>query len=90
VLRTVLEGITPKLSAVSLCSGSASVAPPAPSVPPLRTRLLPTSAWREPLHRSPVLLAPVVVTPPTESPRDTRGEQGVVLGAKLQLPWLVP
>jgi hypothetical protein len=61
-----------------------------PSVPLLRKGLLPASAWREALQRSPVLLAPVPVTPPTASPRDTRGEQGVVLGAKMQLPWLVP
>jgi hypothetical protein len=56
----------------------------------MHTGWLPASAWREAYEKSPVQLTPVAVTPPTESPRDTRGEQGVVLGAKVLLPWMVP
>jgi hypothetical protein len=84
------ETLAPKLSPVSPCRDSACVATPVPSVPRLRAAWLPASGWREALEKSPVQLAPVAVAPPTESPRDTRGEQGVVLGAKMQLPWLVP
>jgi hypothetical protein len=84
------ETLAPTLSPVSPCRGTACVAAPVPAVPRVHAGWLPASAWREAYEKSPVQLTPVAVTPPTESPRDTRGERGVVLGAKVLLPWMVP
>jgi hypothetical protein len=39
---------------------------------------------------SPVRLTPIAVAPPTDSPTDTRSEHVVLLGAVVELPWLVP
>jgi hypothetical protein len=84
------ETLAPTLSPVSPCRGTACVATPVPAVPRMHAGWLPAGGWREAYEKSPVQLTPVAVTPPTESPRDTRGEQGVVLGAKVLLPWMVP
>ncbi len=47
-------------------------------------------AIRKALAQSPWELGPVAVHAVTESPVDTRGENGVVLGARLPLPWFLP
>jgi hypothetical protein len=84
------ETLAPALSPVSPCRGAACVAAPVPAVPRVHAGWLPANGFREAYEKSPVQLTPIAVTPPTESPRDTRGEQGVVLGAKVLLPWMVP
>jgi hypothetical protein len=50
----------------------------------------PPNRLREAIAKSPVQVGPVSVGPPTESPVDTRGEHAVLLGARVELPWVVP
>jgi hypothetical protein len=65
-------------------------ATPPPPVPAWRDEWTPASALREQVTASPVQVTPVPVEPPTETPVDTRGQHAVLLGVKLDLPWMVP
>jgi hypothetical protein len=84
------ETLSAKASPVDPCRGSACDTKPLQPVPPVRGAWLPASALREAVEKSPVQVGPVAVAPPTESPTDARGQHAVLLGAKMQLPWLVP
>jgi hypothetical protein len=67
----------------------ADVTPP-PPVPAWRTAWTPASALREQVTASPVRVTPVPIEPPTETPVDTRGQHAVLLGVKMELPWMEP
>ena len=60
------------------------------SVPVWRSAWTPPAAVRAAIEGTPVHLTPIAVTPPTESPTDTRSEHVVLLGAIVELPWMVP
>ncbi len=62
----------------------------APVLPAWRARWLPASALRDAIARSPVQLTPVAAVPPTETTVDTRGEGALLLGARMELPWVLP
>jgi len=61
--------------------------PGQPSAGALR---LPPGGLRDAIADSPWEFTPVTIEPATESPVDTRGEYGILLGATLHLPWLIP
>jgi hypothetical protein len=94
-VRAVLDGVKhlvdmDKIEAERIVYLKAS-APrsPAPS-PPVVPAWKPTSTLRDALDRSPIQVGPVGVVPPTEAVRDTRDERAVLLGARVELPWMVP
>lgn len=102
-LRAVVEGVKHLVDGERIEAEEAiqpaRVPPLQPVVPAWRTTFTPTwasvvkpavSALRETIATAPVQVTPVVATPPTESPADTRGEHAVLLGARMGLPWLVP
>lgn len=53
-------------------------------------RMVLPPAVRDVVATVPVQVAPVPASPPTESVRDVRGERSVLLGARVELPWIVP
>lgn len=61
-----------------------------PPVPAWRAAWSPAIALREQVAASPVQVTPIPVEPPTETPVDTRGQHAVLLGVKMELPWMVP
>jgi hypothetical protein len=65
-------------------------APEAPIVPALRARWTLNGALRDAIAVSPIQVGPVEGTPPLEVSRDTHGEYAVLLGARVDLPWMVP
>jgi hypothetical protein len=60
------------------------------SLPPQRFTWLPAGGLRDAVEQSPWEFTPVTIEPATESPVDTRGEHGILLGARLHLPWILP
>jgi hypothetical protein len=96
-LQAVLDGMTHLLDAEPVEAQQAlgaKLAAPTPArdrtVPPARTAWLPGGALREAIARSPVQLSPLAVLPATESAYDARSEHLVLLGIRMQLPWIVP
>jgi hypothetical protein len=65
-------------------------APPMITLPPQRFTVFPAGALRDAVEQSPWEFTPVTIEPATESPVDTRGEHGILLGARLHLPWILP
>jgi hypothetical protein len=94
-VRAVLDGVKQlvdmeKIEAERIVYLKAS-APPSPAPPPpVVPAWKPTSTLRDTLERSPIQVGPVGVAPPTEAVRDTRGERAHLLGARMELPWMVP
>jgi hypothetical protein len=94
-VRAVVEGVKhlidfEKVEAPPLLGARAAVGPtPSPSVPVWRV-WEPADRLREVIVKSPVQVGPVSISPPTEAPVDTRGEHAVLLGARMELPWMVP
>jgi hypothetical protein len=97
-LRAALDGVKQLLDverleapqAIRAKDAVARPTPPPPVVPALRAAWLPASGLRDAIYRSPLQVTPVAVSPPTESPVDTRGEHAVLLGLRVELPWMVP
>ncbi len=95
-LRAALDGVKHVLDVEGLEAqqaarakdASARVAPPV--VPAWRAAWTTATALRDAVDRSPVQVAPVAVSPPTESPVDTRGEHAVLLGVRVEMPWMLP
>jgi hypothetical protein len=95
-LRAVLDGMKHLVDAewieaaeIEGTAPVAGVAPP-PSVPAWRAAWTPASALREQVATSPVQVTPIPIEPPTETPVDTRGQHAVLLGVKMELPWMEP
>jgi len=103
-LRAVIDDMKQSVDAEHLEAAQAVGAPIAPiatprpkvarfwirGLTPAHSAWLPAHALRDAIAESPVQLTPVAVAPPTESGVDTRGEHAVLLGAKVDFPWLVP
>jgi len=100
-LRAVIEEMKQSVDAEHLEAAQAVGAPvatPRPKVgrfwirglTPAHSAWLPAHALRDAIAESPVQLTPVAVAPPTETGVDTRGEHAILLGAKVDFPWLVP
>ncbi len=84
-------------AALTLAQGvSDAETPVMGSAPParifLRSRVawLPPGALRDALDQSPWELAPAVIEPGTETPADTHGQYGILPGARMTLPWMLP
>ncbi len=100
-LRTVIDGMkqsvdAERLEAVEALGARLATVHPRAARSWARPLIWTRSAWipghalRDAIEGSPVQLTPVSVTPPTETGVDTRGEHATLLGAKVELPWLVP
>jgi hypothetical protein len=60
------------------------------TVPPARAAWSTERVVRQALATSAVQLTPIPIEPPTEVGVDTRGEHAVLLGVRMELPWMVP
>jgi hypothetical protein len=96
-VRTVLDGMKHLVDAHKLASEPLrpQVPPPpatpeAPSIPAWRARWTLTGAMREAIAVSPVQVGPVAGVAPLVVSLDTHGEDAVLLGARVDLPWMVP
>jgi hypothetical protein len=96
-VRTVLDGMKHLVDAHKLAAEPLSPhAPPlpptpeAPSIPAWRARWTLTGAMREAIAASPVQVGPTEAATPLEVSRDTHGENAILLGARVDLPWMVP
>jgi hypothetical protein len=96
-LRTVLDDMkhlvdTQKLADEPLRPEAPvlTAARPIRSIPAWRARWTPAGALREALAASPVQTGPVVGVPPLETGVDSHGQNVVLLGARVALPWMVP
>ena len=96
-LRTVLDGMKHLVDAQKVAAlplRPEAPASPAPrrrrSIPAWRARWTPAGALREALAASPVQVGPVAGVPPLETGVDSHGQNVVLLGARVELPWMVP
>ncbi len=105
VVRAVLDGVKSLVDAEQIEASEAlgrSAAAPGPSAHPPTTQLDPQrllqkvppvrAAWSpaHALREAEVQPTPIPIEPPTEVGVDTRGEHAVLLGVKMELPWLLP
>jgi hypothetical protein len=96
-VRAVLDGMKHLVDAHKLAAEPLRPqAPPplpateAPPIPVWRTPWTLTAAMREAIAASPVQLGPVAGVAPFVVSVDTHGEHAVLLGARVDLPWMVP
>jgi len=79
------------LAPSAVATAPISQAPTSPIAPAqLLQRPPPARVVREAFSTSAVRPAPIPIEPPTEVGTDTRGEHAVLLGVRMELPWILP